>query len=633
MILLQNNLIFFLLIAFVLFFPGYFLLLAVLKKSQALSKIEKFIFSFGLSIVSVDFLFFAYAKLNISITRLSAIIGIFAFMAICYLIYGLRQKFEKNKDEKEFTKDNDLFSFSKNQIILILLLIFAIFFIKTAYLSGTILPSATDLGHHMYWANWMAENGQLPTYEGMPDFIIGEHVVFGLFRIIGNLDFFSAFPPLILLLINMLSILSVFLLVLRIFKEKTVAILSLLFLGVLFAISSPQAKFVSGGVIGNILGNLFVPMAFYFYYRAFEFLDWEKKNIPNISKIFLALAIFMTFGLFYTHHLTAFIFLFISALLVVIFLITNFRDIEKILPQVGKMFLSPWVLGTFFMGLLFFFFVFTPTYIQTSAVETAVGAPSKNTRAGLSIASLKNSLGEARMALGFLGILILGFYYKRKNLGYAIVAAWAIMLFIMSSQPGWLFVNLPSDRIGNYLSYPLSILSAYSFFIVFKKFGNSFSANFIRISFALIIGFVFIGGMSDSAGFFKQKVESEKLLETFNASGYLASTTIPEDAILKDHIYLTGDSWIKLFFMRGYKYPLSRGYLKRYEDTTKPREMCTLYMISNPASEDAQKCFADTGVNFIMLNPQFDSSQFKKLQNFNLIYNNKDIAVFYRKIN
>jgi len=651
--LIQTNLIFFLLIAFVLFFPGYFLLLAVLGKSQALSKIERFIFSFGLSIVSVDFIFFAYAKLNIHITRLSAVLGIGIFILVCYAIYRIRCHFElacplgaarDSESNKEVDSGSEsgmtIFNFSKNQIILVLLLIFAIFFIKTAYLSGTILPSATDLGHHMYWANWMAENGQLPTYEDMPDFIIGEHIIFGLFRIIGNLDFFSAFPPLLLLLINMLGILSVFLLVLRIFKEKIIAILSLLFLGALFAISSPQAKFVSGGVIGNILGNLFVPMAFYFYYRAFSAIGGsayggELKNKmsdnPLTSKIFLALAIFMTFGLFYTHHLTAFIFLFISALLVVIFLITNFRDIEKILPQIGKMFLSPCVLGTFFTGLLFFFFVFTPTYIQTSAVETAVGAPSKNTRAGLSINTLKNSLGEARIALGFLGILILAFHYKRKNLGYAIVVAWAIMLFIMSSQPSWLFINLPSDRIGNYLSYPLSILSAYSFFIVFKKFGNSFSANFIKISFALIIGFVFIGGMSDSTGFFKQKIESEKLLETFDASAYVVSATTPKDAVLKDHIYLTGDSWIKLFFMRGYKYPLSRGYLKRYEDTTKPREMCTLYMISNPASDDAKKCFADTGVNFIMLNPQFDSSQFKKLQNFDLVYNNKDIAVFHRK--
>jgi len=67
--------------------PGLFFALGSSGKSQALSKIERFIFSFGLSIVSVDFIFFAYAKLNISITRLSSILGIGIFILICYAVY------------------------------------------------------------------------------------------------------------------------------------------------------------------------------------------------------------------------------------------------------------------------------------------------------------------------------------------------------------------------------------------------------------------------------------------------------------------------------------------------------------------------------------------------------------------
>jgi len=52
----------------------------------------------------------------------------------------------------------------------------------------------------------------------------------------------------------------------------------LLFLGVLFAVTAPQAKYVSGGVMGNIFGNFFMPLAFYFYYRGFQF--W-KMGIGN----------------------------------------------------------------------------------------------------------------------------------------------------------------------------------------------------------------------------------------------------------------------------------------------------------------------------------------------------------------
>lgn len=610
--------------------PGWFLLLAIFGKNKIFSNLEKFVFSFGLSLVGIDFLFFLYSKFNISITRLSSIVGILIFLATCLAIYQLKNKFEKNSIAENDKEINSLPSFSKNQFILILLLIFFTFFIKTAYLSGTILPTATDFGHHLYWANWMAENNQLPTYEGMPDFIIGEHIIFGLFKIIGNLDFFSAFPPLILLLINILSILTVFLLVFRVFKEKMVAILVLLFLGVFYAVSSPQAKFVSGGVIGNILGNFLVPLSFYFYYRSFEFLNNENVDPGKLQKIFLSLAIFTTAGLFYTHHLTAFIFLFIFALMIILFLLTNFKNIKELLPKIFKLILSPQVLGTLLLCIVFFFFIFTPTYIQNNAVQTAVGTPSKNTRVGLSLETLKNSLGEARLVLGFLGILILGFFFKRRNLGYCIIAAWAIMLFIMSCKPGWIFINLPSDRIGNYLSYPLSILSAFSFFIVFKKFGKSLPGKFIKISFLMVLGFVFIEGVSDSADAFKQKIESEKLIETFAGSKYLAAKISQEDSVIKDHVYLVGDAWIKLFFMREYKYPLSRSFLKRYEDPTKPREMCTLYMISNPGSTDAKKCFEESGVKFIMLNPVYDSVQFLKLKNFNQVYLSKNLAIYYK---
>src|SRR5674476_1177284 len=100
------------------------------------------------------------------------------------------------------------------------------------------------MGHHMYWANWLVVNHSLPTYDGMPDFIIGEHIIFGAIALIGNFSFLSAFPQMTLLLVDVFSILAIFILTLRIFKNKTIAILTLLFIGITFAISSPQAKFV-----------------------------------------------------------------------------------------------------------------------------------------------------------------------------------------------------------------------------------------------------------------------------------------------------------------------------------------------------------------------------------------------------
>jgi hypothetical protein len=620
-----NQITFFITLAFVLFIPGYVMLLAIFGKSKILSTLEKFIISFGLSIVGVDFIFFAIAKLNIPITRLSSVISIALFIFICWIIYKFRHFSTSNES-------TPLFSFSKNQFILILLLLFLTLFIKTAFLTDTVFPTATDMGHHMYWAKWMVENHQLPTYDGMPDFIIGEHIIFATISTLSGASFLSAFPIVVLFLINMLSILTVFILTLRIFKEKNIAILTLLFLGVLYAVASPQAKFVSGGVIGNLIGNFLLPLSFYFYYRAFSFFETDAK-LTTDNKTFLALAIFSTFGLFYTHHLTSFIFLFIFTLLVLIFLVVNRNHLKSIFSALFKIILSPQVLATFFTGLLFFFFIFTPNYIKNSAVETAVGAPSKETRVGLTIDNLRSSVGEARIALGFLGLLILAIGFKKKNIGFAIVAAWAVMIFIMSTQPQMLFINLPSTRIGNYLSYPIAILSAYAFYEIFKARQNDTKKinNLLKISFVIIATFFLVDGISDSATSFKVKTDLSPLAQTFDASNYLATVTTDTDEILKDHNYITADSWMKIFLMRGYKYPLSRGYFKRYDDPTKPREMCTLNMISTPASPEAQQCFIETQTNFIVVNPNYDSAQFIKLKNFDQVYSSVGINIYYKK--
>ena len=146
----------------------------------------------------------------------------------------------------------------------------------------------------------------------------------------------------------------------------------------------------------------------------------------------------------------------------------------------------------------------------------------------------------------------------------------------------------------------------------------------------LIVVFISLDGLSDSASSITHANDSTELVQTFHASQYLDSKTTDTDVILKDHNYISADSWMKIFFMRGYKYPDSRGYFKRYQDSTKPREMCTLYMISSPNSSDAKTCFSETNTKFIMINPKYDSAQFKKLTNFNQIYVNNEIAIYYK---
>jgi hypothetical protein len=624
--LLQSQLLFYFSIFLVLFLPGYSLLLAIFGKSKVLSSLERFILSFGLSIILVDFIFFLYPRISLPINRFSALAGILLFSAITLIIY----KFRKFTSFDSKDAGVALFQFSKIQFGSFLLLIFLMFFIKTAFLSQAVLPTATDMGHHMYWAQWITENRTLPDYAGMPDFIIGEHIIFAIISLLSGLSFFSAFPILTLYLINIISLLVIFILVLRIFKEKRVALLTFFFLGTLFAISSPQTKFVSGGVIGNLLGNLLMPMAFYFFWRFFEML--LDKSRQQLSQTFLALALFSIFGLFYTHHLTAFIFLFIFSLALLVFLIINFKRAKEILIYSVKALFSRRVFPIILVGLFFFLFILTPNYFSLSATQTAVGTATKITRIGLDINNIRSAVGEVRLALGLIGflLLLLALYKNKENFGFVLISAWALMLYIMSAYPKLLFINLPSSRIGNYLTYPLAILSAYALFKIFQKSKNHITSNLARIGLALILIFVLSEGVTDSVQTFKQTNESLELVQTFNSSAFVAANLAGKDMVLKDHNYLTGDSWIKLFFMRDYKFPLSRGYFKRYEDATNPRETCTLQMISNPGGESAKKCFSETGVNFIMVNPNFDSGQFHRLNNFDQVYSNSAIAVFYK---
>ncbi|HDH07785.1 MAG TPA: DUF1616 domain-containing protein, partial [Candidatus Moranbacteria bacterium] len=403
-----QQILFFISIALVLFVPGYFLILATWGKRKIFTDLEKFIISFGLSIVIIDFLMILAGKIGISLNIVTILLLILIFAATCFGIY--KKRFKKEIVEGE---EREL-AFSKNQIILIILIILLTLFIKTIYLTNTIFPTSTDLGHHMYWSKQISQTGELPVYEKMEitenngdyqisepqpiaDFIIGEHLIFSAINLISRIPFISYFPSLVLLLINILGVLATFILTLRLFKNceqgKNISIFALLLLGPLYTISSSQAKFVSGGVVGNILGNLLIPLSLYFYFRALK----EK------SSAFLTLALFITAGIFYTHHLSALVFVYVFAFALLTFTIFNLKNIIKYTRNWLNIIWSKPVIIFLLFTFIFSLFVYTPSYIETGAVETAVGGPSKATRAGLTFTQLKFTAGEARMVLGIIG--------------------------------------------------------------------------------------------------------------------------------------------------------------------------------------------------------------------------------------
>lgn len=637
---ISNQILFYISIILVFFIPGYFLLLAIESRKKLFSSLEGLIFSFGLSIIIVDLLMILMGKINIPITKISIMLGIFIFSAICFAICKITKK---NSDELEI---NNVFSFSKNQKILIIVLLFLTIFIKTAYLKNSIFPTSTDLGHHMYWSKTISETGKLPVYqesdiiqvdgkyqvsqpEKIADFIIGEHLIFSAINLISGISFISYFPSLILFLIHIAGILAIFVLTLRFFQNytfgKNAAIFSLFLMGPIYAVSSSQAKFVSGGVIGNTIGNLLIPFAVYFLFRAL------KEN----SSTFLSLFIFSALGLAYTHHLSTFIFIFVFIFMSAIFLLLNIKNFPLYLRGWLKIILKPQMIISFVFAILFLLFIYTPAYLDSKAVGTAVGGPSKETRAGLTFNQLKTTAGEARMVFGLIGIAILLAIKKRKDYENVFVLGWTIAILIMSLKPQWLFLDLPSTRIANYISFPLAISGAFALAWTLEKIRPSEGKCYLNqkmscVLCSMLFAFMLASGFHDNSQSINTESNYQKAMQTKNASEYAARYSTKSELTIKDHNYLTADSWIKLSFMGDYNYPFSRGYFKRYEDATKPREMCTLWMISKPNTSNGQKCLNDLGVNFVMVNPKFDSAQFQKSEEFWQVYSGKEINIYYR---
>lgn len=633
---------FYISIIFLLFLPGWFLLLAIFGKSEELSRLEKFIIAPGLGLVSINFIIIILGKSGFPITGKSIIIANLLFLLLNAIIYKTRKNKPTSTEEKN--TNNKLFSFSKKQTILIILILALTFFIKTVYLSDTIFPTSTDMGHHMYWSKLISQTNELPDYresdviqigdnyqisepEPIADFIIGEHLIFSAINLFSGIDFISYFPTLILFLFNIFTVLIIFILALRLFENfgtiqaQTIGILALFFAGPIYTLASPQAKFASGGVIGNTFGNFLIPLILYFFLRALE-----KKNKPM-----LLLGIFTTVGLFYIHHLSSFVFIYIFIFTLAFFILFNFKNFFTHLKDWTKLIFSPSILSFLVFCFLLLFFIYTPTYLDKSAVETAVGGPSKATRAGLSFEQLTFSSGQARMAIGLVGLILLLVSKNKKTYSFVFIIGWTISILLMSIKPGWLYLDIPSNRIANYFIFPLIITSAFAVFWIFSFSRKYLPLNIVAPIVILFFAFIAYSGFFDNAQSLSSASNPTKAIATFTASKYVSEKSSLNDKVLKDHNYLTADSWIKLFFMQDYNYPLSRSFFKRYEDPTKPREMCTLWMISTPNTENGQKCFTDLGINFIILNPKYDSIQFEKTEQFWKVFSGKDVGVYYRK--
>ncbi|MDD2766408.1 MAG: hypothetical protein PHH40_01420 [Candidatus Moranbacteria bacterium] len=652
---LGDTLLFFIALGILFFLPGWILLRLIWGKTIYTS-LESLLFSFGISIGMIDFLLIALGTWHIHLNIFSLLLGIFVCLGVVMSISRLINRRSRKSEQDVVAKIQKIPSFSKQQGWLFVIIFGLTIFIKTIYLTDAVLPTATDLGHHMYWSQSIALTESLPFYakqgietnvlgtymltdpQPIADFIIGEHLPFSAINMFVGLDFFSAFPVLFLFFINILSLLTLVMLALRfsagmknaflshqVFTPQNIALMTLFLFGPLYTLASPEAKFVSGGVVGNVIGNFFIPLIFLALFRALK----EKQSS------FLALALFLIFTLAYTHHLSTLILFFGLFAALFVYSIAHYEKITAVLFSWWRLFAKPAPILTLLFCIIFFFGIAMPTYIETNAVGTALGTPTKSTRTGLSLLQIDNATGQARVAIAFSGVLLFILLRAYRRYAFALLLGWFTILLILSFHPEWLFINIPSNRIVTYLSFPLGLLTAFSAVAFFATLRGSTSHFRLPSIFILLISatfFVFVtaDGSFDNNQTLLPKDKALGVLQTFNASRFLATNSTADDIVVKDHNYITADSWMKLFFVRDYAYPLSRGYFKRYEDNPN-REQCTSLMISVPNTVAGKKCYSDLSVRFVVINPRFDTAQFEKSTEFSRIYASDDIHIYERK--
>lgn len=606
------------------------------KKDSLL--IETLLFSFVLGIGCIDFLMITLGTFGIPLSGpvLVSILGL--ILTIGWLA---RRKIGSNHSSR--ASHCLPLTHAKPERILFLVLFALTLLMKTIYLSDAIVPTATDLGHHLYWVKTITETHALPLYQErniidqsgniyltepapIADFIIGEHLPFAALALLTTADLLSAFPIVFLLLINIASLFALVVLAYRLVKGSSLvrfirpelAALSALFLfGPLYTLASPQAKFVSGGVIGNIFGNLFLPLILLLFLRAFQ----EKDDR------LLGFGFLLTFTLAYTHHLSMLILLYILAGSTLILIVSYRGHLKNLLLKINGLIFKPIPLTVAFLSIGFFLVIAMPTYIETHAIDTAIGTPTKSTRTGLSINQIIETAGEARFALGLAGLFLV-LISLRRSLAASLLLGWTVTLFLMSFRPHWLFLDIPSNRIGTYFVFPIGIAAAIGlawFITISYKKHASLPTLFLLCT---IFTFSIASGLFDNGQRLLTTPKSTEAVETFAASRFLAQHVTHDDIILKDHNYLTADTWMKHFFLRDYSFPLSRGYFSRYENTD--RERCTLDMIAIPNTPRAEACFAGTGVNYLVVNPRFDAPQFEKSPQFSRVYASDKIHVYVR---
>ncbi|NCU42535.1 MAG: hypothetical protein EOM19_07550, partial [Candidatus Moranbacteria bacterium] len=221
-----HNIIFFAVSVIVMVVPGV-VILHFLCKKQRISFLEYGIFAVGISFSLALFQVLLLDALGVTIDVLSLSI-LYGVWVIVFVFLIRKKTFFQKKEET-------------GSLSLVFVVVFAIFLLlKGVYISQNAVPISTDLGHHMYWSNFIVEKGEVPLYQereilmapsdfqshtisqplGISDLIEGEHIVFAVIALLSQSSLISSAPLLILFFIHIFTALGVYAFTRKIFNTS-----------------------------------------------------------------------------------------------------------------------------------------------------------------------------------------------------------------------------------------------------------------------------------------------------------------------------------------------------------------------------------------------------------------------------
>ena len=147
-----------------LLLPGWLLIRLFFPKQ--FTPLEESLYSLALGFTLTDALFLVLDHFHIplSFTVITSTLVIINLLLMLLLWYRIRKSSKNSEPKEESALTVEVALSSKTWGILFLMLLITIG-IRAYYLIPAGLPTTTDMGHHMYWSEYINKKSTLPEYQ------------------------------------------------------------------------------------------------------------------------------------------------------------------------------------------------------------------------------------------------------------------------------------------------------------------------------------------------------------------------------------------------------------------------------------------------------------------------------------